>query len=199
MRIEVENFFWSRGIDDLPFNRTPQWLPIGEHWLLLRLCALAVQLASDVCCYNSAHEIGQYYDHATKNEQWEHEGTAEIAEFSTGLQTRQEERFVILLFLLFWGEEVRKEFFKTFALVIHPLTVKNRPCALIRSCALNRKNTVLYLKICTHLVQISKWSVCLLNKVAIQLIVDLWIPPNLKPDYSQFLMEMHLAQTCTCE
>ena len=34
------------------------------------------------------------------------------------------------------------EFFVTFALVIHPLTVKNRPCALIRSCALNRKNKV---------------------------------------------------------
>ena len=33
------------------------------------------------------------------------------------------------------------EFFVTFALVIHPLTVKNRPCAIIRSCALNRKNT----------------------------------------------------------
>ena len=34
------------------------------------------------------------------------------------------------------------EFFVTFALVINPLTVKNRPCALIRSCALNQKNTV---------------------------------------------------------
>ena len=34
------------------------------------------------------------------------------------------------------------EFFVTFALVIHPLTVKNRPCALIWACALNRKNTV---------------------------------------------------------
>ena len=34
------------------------------------------------------------------------------------------------------------EFFLTFALVIHPLTVKNRPCALIWACALNRKNTV---------------------------------------------------------
>ena len=34
------------------------------------------------------------------------------------------------------------KFFVTFALVIHPLTVKNRPCALIWACALNRKNTV---------------------------------------------------------
>ena len=30
----------------------------------------------------------------------------------------------------------------TFALVIPPLTVKNRPCALILACALYRKNTV---------------------------------------------------------
>ena len=105
VRIEVGNFFWSRGIDDLPFNRTPQWLPIGEHWSLLRLCALAVQLASDICCYNRTREIvnwsklwpcGEY-------EQWEREGTAEIAEFSAGLQTRQEERYVILLFLLLLG------------------------------------------------------------------------------------------------
>ena len=35
------------------------------------------------------------------------------------------------------------EFFVTFALVIHPLPVKNRPCALIWACALNRKNTVI--------------------------------------------------------
>ena len=33
------------------------------------------------------------------------------------------------------------DFFVTFVLVIHPLTVKNRPCALIWACALNRKNT----------------------------------------------------------
>ena len=34
----------------------------------------------------------------------EREGTVEIAEFSAGLQTRQEERYVILLFLLLLGE-----------------------------------------------------------------------------------------------
>ena len=34
------------------------------------------------------------------------------------------------------------KFFTTFALAIPPLTVKNRPCALIWACALNRKNTV---------------------------------------------------------
>ena len=34
------------------------------------------------------------------------------------------------------------ELFVTFALVIRPLTVKNRHCALIWACALNRKNTV---------------------------------------------------------
>ena len=46
------------------------------------------------------------------------------------LRIRQEERYVILLFLLLLGESIKK-FFVTFALVIHPLTVKNRPCALI--------------------------------------------------------------------
>ena len=35
------------------------------------------------------------------------------------------------------------EFFVVFALVIHPLTTKNRPCALISACALNRKTTVM--------------------------------------------------------
>ena len=39
------------------------------------------------------------------------------------------------------------KFFVTFALVIHPLTVKNRPCALIWACALNRKNTVVHFMI----------------------------------------------------
>ena len=34
------------------------------------------------------------------------------------------------------------EFFMTVELVIPPLTEKNRPCALIESCALNRTNTV---------------------------------------------------------
>ena len=144
MRIEVGSFFWSRGIDDLPFDHTPQWLPIGEHWPLLHLCALAVQLASDVCSYNCAREIviwsklrpcGEY-------KQWERKGTAEKAEFSAGLQTRQEERYVILLFLLLLGGSFLS-FCVTFALVIHPLTKKNRPCALIRSCALKRKNTVI--------------------------------------------------------
>ena len=37
------------------------------------------------------------------------------------------------------------EIFMTVALAIPPLTVKNSPCALIRACALNRKNTVCYL------------------------------------------------------
>ena len=35
------------------------------------------------------------------------------------------------------------EFFMTVAQAIPPLTVKNNTCALIRVCALNRKNTVL--------------------------------------------------------
>ena len=64
-----------------------------------------------------------------------------MAKFRAGLQTWQEERYVILLFLLLLGEVLRV-FFITFALVIPPLTMKNRPCALIWACVLNRKNTV---------------------------------------------------------
>ena len=45
VRVEVGKTFWSRGVGDLPFYRTTQWLPIGEYWPLLHLCALTVQLA----------------------------------------------------------------------------------------------------------------------------------------------------------
>ena len=38
----------------------------------------------------------------------------------------------------------------TVALAIPPLTLKNRPCALIRACALNQKNTV-YIYIYTYI------------------------------------------------
>ena len=131
VRIEVGNFFWSRGIDNLPFNRTPQWLPIGEHWSLLRLCALAVQLASDVCSYNRACEIvnwlilrpcGEY-------EQWEREGTAELQ--NSALVCRHGKRKGMYFAFLTSSGGKFYEFFVTLnALVIHPLTVKNRPCAL---------------------------------------------------------------------
>ena len=60
-----------------------------------------------------------------------------MAEFSAGLQTQQEKRYVILLFLLLLG------FFMTIALAIPPLTVKNRGDALIWDRAFNRANTVL--------------------------------------------------------
>ena len=58
-----------------------------------------------------------------------------MGEFSAGLQTRQEERYVILLFLLVLGG--RQEFFMTIALAIPPLTVKNRGggCAYSGPCA----------------------------------------------------------------
>ena len=39
------------------------------------------------------------------------------------------------------------EFFMTVALAIPPLTMKNRPCALIQACALNWKNTVYQISI----------------------------------------------------
>ena len=99
----------------------------------------------DVCSYNRACEIINWsiLRPCSEYEQWEREGTAEIVEFGTGLQTRQEERYVIMLFLLLMGGKFC-EFFLAFALVIHPLTVKNRPCALIWACAFNWKNTVTY-------------------------------------------------------
>ena len=34
VRIEVGNFFWGRGIDDLLFNRTPQWSFTSFSWHL---------------------------------------------------------------------------------------------------------------------------------------------------------------------
>ena len=60
----------------------------------------------------------------------EREGTAEVAEFSAGLQTRQEEKYVISLFLLLLRGKFYK-FFMTVALAVPPLTVKNRHVRLI--------------------------------------------------------------------
>ena len=65
-----------------------------------------------------------------------------MAEFNAGLQTQQEERYAISLFLLLLGVSFTR-FFMTFALAVPPLTLKNRDCALNRSCALNQKNTVI--------------------------------------------------------
>ena len=53
------------------------------------------------------------------------EGTAEMAEFIAGLQTRQEERYVIPLYLLLY------KFFMTVALAVPPLTMKYRDVCLI--------------------------------------------------------------------
>ena len=67
----------------------------------------------------------------------EREGTAEMAEFSAGMQTRQKERYVILLFLLLMGGKFY-DFFMTIALAIPPLNVKNRGggrCAYSGPCA----------------------------------------------------------------
>ena len=64
----------------------------------------------DICCYNPACEkivnwsivrsCGEY-------EQCEPKGTAEMAEFSSGLQIQQEERCMISLFLLLLGGILR--------------------------------------------------------------------------------------------
>ena len=71
-------------------------------------------------------------------------------EFNAGLQTRQEERYVILLFLLLLGGSFTSfSWHLRWSVVIHPLTVKYRPCALIWACALNRKNTV-HIDVCKY-------------------------------------------------
>ena len=65
-----------------------------------------------------------------------------MAEFSAGLQTWQEKRYVILLFLLLLGGSFT--ILMTFGLAIPPLTVKNRGGGdeLIRDRALNWANMV---------------------------------------------------------
>ena len=65
--------------------------------------------------------IGQLYDHAA-NMNRERYGTAEIAEFSAGLQTRQEERCDFAFLTSSRGKFY--EVFMTIALAIPPLTVK---------------------------------------------------------------------------
>ena len=62
-------------------------------------------------------------------------------EFSAGLHTRQEERYVTLSFLLLLGGSFTS-FFMTIALAIPPLTVKIRGGVLIQDRALNQANIV---------------------------------------------------------
>ena len=59
----------------------------------------------DAWLYNPAcNEIVDWsITQSCSNEKREREGTAEMAEFNAGLQTRQEERYVIWLFLLLLG------------------------------------------------------------------------------------------------
>ena len=68
-----------------------------------------------------------------------------MAEFSAGLHTGQEERYVTLRFLLPLGGSFTS-FFMTIVLAIPPLTVKNRGVgvggALIQDRVLNQANTV---------------------------------------------------------
>ena len=91
VRIEVGKFFFS----------------FSAHlndWVLAVIAPLRSRcsVSLDVCSYNRACETVNWsiVQSCGEYEQWECEGTAEIAEFSAGLQTRQEERYVILLFLL---------------------------------------------------------------------------------------------------
>ena len=66
-----------------------------------------------------------------------------MADFSAGLQTWQEERYVILLSYFFWGEDLHDN------CASHPPSncdKKGGGCTLIQDWALNRVNTVLYLR-----------------------------------------------------
>ena len=85
--------------------------------------------------------IGQYYDHAAN---MNGESAKELLKLrNSALVCRHVARGKVCNFAFLTSSGGKfYEFFVTSALVIHPLTVKNRPCALIRSCALNRKNTV---------------------------------------------------------
>ena len=97
-----------------------------------RVLAVIAPLSSrcsvaDVCSYNrSCEKIVNWsiVQSCVEYEQWERKGTAEIAEFSAGLQTRQEERYVISLFLLPLGGSFTR-FSHDICAGHSPLTVKN--------------------------------------------------------------------------
>ena len=67
-------------------------------------------------------------------------------EFSAGVADTARGKVCDFAFLTSSGGKFYK-FFKTFALAIPTLTVKNRPCALIWACAHNRKNTVFLIEV----------------------------------------------------
>ena len=102
VQVEFGKIFYRRGVVKYLYNCTPQLLPIGVQWPLLHLRTLAVQHALKRCLpqqstrkkirWSIVRSCGEY-------ERWEREGTAEMALFSAGLQTRQEERYVFWLLL----------------------------------------------------------------------------------------------------
>ena len=76
----------------------------------------------------------------TKYEQRERDGTADREELNAGFQKRQEERYVIWLFLLLLGGGFST--YITGVLAIPPLHEKIGGCALNQLCALIWKNMV---------------------------------------------------------
>ena len=78
-------------------------------------------------------------------EQWEHEGTAEMAEFSAGLQTRQEEWYVIWFWLILGGDSMKGD--NLWRLLVPQFPRKIGGDAPIQDRALNRANTVIELVI----------------------------------------------------
>ena len=82
--------------------------------------------------------IGQKYDHAANMNS---KSTKELLKLrNSALVCRHSKRKGMKVCFSSSGGKFC-EFFVTFELVIHPLTVKKRPCALIWACV-HRKNTV---------------------------------------------------------
>ena len=129
----------------------------------LRSCCSA---CLDICRNKSACEkivTWSIVQSCGEYEQWEGEGSAEMAEFSAGLQKRQGERYVIsLFFYFFWGEVLW---------VFHDICAGHSPsnheklaCALIRVSALNRANMVVI------------WHIYIFEQMCFQLFEDCHTP-----------------------
>ena len=81
--------------------------------------------------------IGQSYDHVAYMNS---ESVKELLKLRNSVLVSDTARGKVCDFAFLTSSS--SEFFVTFALVVPPLTVKNRPYAHIWACALNQKNTV---------------------------------------------------------
>ena len=143
VRVEVGKIFCGRDVGNLLFYRTPQLLPIGVYWPSLHLLHSLFSLLRRLP-HVKRSLIGQLYDHVANMNS---ESAKELLKLrNSALVCRHSKRKGMLFRFsyFFWGVGKFYKFFMIVALAIPPLTVKNRPCVLIRVCALNRKNTVIH-------------------------------------------------------